>query len=220
MLRCSLALSPPHSPPPKDVVTIVSGLVASHQLLGLADFLSSMQSIDGGIGLGWANSYNMPPLWQTLYEQKQISQRVFTYWASQDLSRAEISFGGINTNRYTDEITYYPRYDSDFWWAIEMNGVTWNGNQACINHNETSLCISTFEMGLQFIYGPYDTICTINEDLGCAPVAGLCKFLICPETSKLPTVKKKSPLHIPTQPTTKKKQKKKIEFSIGTHSIH
>jgi len=124
---------------------------------------------DGIMGLAFQTISvdKVVPVWYNMMTQGLVASNVFTFWLSQRASATtggEITFGGINSARYTGEITYVP-LTSDTYWEFHMENFLSNGTSTgwC---NSTSPCKAIADSGTSIITGPSDVINQFNRNLG------------------------------------------------------
>ena len=110
---------------------------------------------DGILGLAFQRIAvdDVVPVWYNMMTQNLVSQNVFTFWLSQTsgaVPGGEITFGGINTARYTGAINYVP-LTSETYWEFAMDDVLQNGKSLgwCTNG-----CKAIADTGTSLITGP------------------------------------------------------------------
>jgi hypothetical protein len=125
----------------QDNVT-VGDLVVKNQLfaevtevkgLGLAYALGKF---DGILGLAFPSiSVNhIPPVFESMYQQGLLDQNLFSF----DLGKAdgqpgELVIGGIDTSKYTGQLTYVP-LSNETYWALALDGVFVGGSSITTAH--------------------------------------------------------------------------------------
>ncbi|KAG9323032.1 hypothetical protein KVV02_001687, partial [Mortierella alpina] len=107
-----------------DQVTLGSELVLRNQSIGVASTAKGFDNVDGILGLGPAeltkgtlspdNGDTIPTVVNTMFTQNSIGAQVFGISFEPITSsngtqmNGEISFGGVDSSKYTGEITYTP----------------------------------------------------------------------------------------------------------------
>ncbi|KAF8895841.1 aspartic protease [Gymnopilus junonius] len=121
-----------------DTVTIGSGLTITKQSIGVASTSSGFQGVDGILGIGPldltqgtlspASSSTIPTVTDNLFSQGTISADSIgiSFEPSQtgnDLN-GEITWGGVDSSKYTGSITYIPvtsTYPASAYWGINQS---------------------------------------------------------------------------------------------------
>jgi saccharopepsin len=87
---------------------------------------------DGILGLGWDRiSVNkiVPPTYKMM-EQKLLDANVFAFYlSSEESGESEVTFGGVNKDRFTGKITNMA-LRKKAWWEVDMDGVSLGDNRA------------------------------------------------------------------------------------------
>lgn len=123
-----------------DTVT-VAGLSVSNQVFALANQTSSIfasSGSDGIMGMGFQNiaSSGEPTWFENLVKSGSLASNVFSFYLQRayDLTQetsgtiggGEMLVGGINSERFTGDITYIPvTYEG--YWEVQSQGVAVNG---------------------------------------------------------------------------------------------
>jgi cathepsin D len=121
---------------------------------------------DGILGLAFQSISvdNVTPVWYNLLSQGKVSNPVFGVYLSRNAQSkvgGEITFGGIDTARYTGDITYVP-LNSETYWAFVIDDMTIAGKSASI----CTKCQGIADTGTSLIAGPKDAMNTINQMIG------------------------------------------------------
>merc|ERR1711963_165511 len=127
------------------------------------------------------------PVWYNMLSQGLVAQPLFTFWMSQTAGAVpggEITFGGINANRYTGPITYVP-LTAETYWEFAMDDFQENGQSLgwC-----TSGCKAIADTGTSVITGPADNINALNRQLGAYILHGEGIFANCSILQTGPTI--------------------------------
>ncbi|KAI0696817.1 aspartic peptidase domain-containing protein [Cytidiella melzeri] len=116
-----------------DTVTI-AGLTATSQTLGAATqysegFSAAYFPPDGLLGMGYQSisDYNAPPVFQTLFAQKQVSEPIFAFKLS--TSDSTLTLGGVDSSKYTGSFAYAP-VTTQGYWQVNLDSISVNGKSA------------------------------------------------------------------------------------------
>ncbi|KAF8560104.1 acid protease [Imleria badia] len=119
-----------------DTVTLGSGLTITKQSIGVASTSTGFEEgVDGIVGIGpeiltegtLTNEPNteIPTVTQNLYTQGMISEEVvgvfFAPTTTDDSTNGELTFGGVDTTKYTGTLTYTPLTTTSpamYYWGI------------------------------------------------------------------------------------------------------
>ncbi|PPQ71025.1 hypothetical protein CVT26_011490 [Gymnopilus dilepis] len=132
-----------------DTVTIGSGLVITKQSIGVASRSSGFQGVDGILGIGpidltegtlSSSSQTIPTVTDNLFSQGTISAHSIgiSFEPSQtgDDLNGEITWGGVDSSKYTGSITYIPVT------STSPASAYWGINQS-IKYGSTSILSTT-----------------------------------------------------------------------------
>eukprot|EP01134_Creolimax_fragrantissima_P004597 CFRG4597T1 len=145
---------------------------------------------DGILGLGFDNIAidQLTPVFDNMVAQKVVEEPVFAFWMNRKLDSSkpeqvggEISFGGVDSNRYTGEFTTVPLSKKGYW-QFSMDGFKMNGEELCPNG-----CEAIADTGTSLIAGPVEAVSKINALLGAKPM-GPVATLDCDKLDGLPDV--------------------------------
>merc|ERR1712137_87118 len=113
---------------------------------------------DGILGLAFQRISvdDVVPVWYNMMSQGLVDQPLFTFWMSQTAGAVpggEITFGGINSARYTGDITYVP-LSAETYWEFAMDDFQEDGQSLnwC-----TDGCKAIADTGTSVITGPLIT---------------------------------------------------------------
>ncbi|KAF9245853.1 aspartic peptidase domain-containing protein [Melanogaster broomeanus] len=118
-----------------DTVNLGSGLTITAQSIGVASTSTGFQGVDGILGIGpedltegtLTNEQTtlIPTVTQNLYTQGIIAQTVvgvfFAPTTTETSTNGELTFGGVDTTKYTGTLTYVPlttTYPASYYWGI------------------------------------------------------------------------------------------------------
>jgi len=155
----------------------------SSDVVGVGDFLITNQTFaeatkepgltfvvarfDGILGLAFQKISvdHVVPVYYNMMSQGLVAENLFTFWLSQTAGAnpgGEITFGGINSARYTGPINYVP-LTRETYWEFAMDDFQQNGTSLgwC-----NSGCKAIADTGTSVITGPSDQIDQLNRDLG------------------------------------------------------
>eukprot|EP00299_Pterocystis_sp_00344_P014525 c7202_g1_i1.p1 GENE.c7202_g1_i1~~c7202_g1_i1.p1 ORF type:complete len:400 (+),score=82.33 c7202_g1_i1:35-1201(+) len=147
-------------------VTDVSGL-------GLA---YSVGKFDGILGLAFPSiSVNgITPVFVNMFEQGLLEQDVFSFdLGKEDGKPGELTFGGIDTSKFTGELAYVP-LSNETYWALSLDGITVNGKS--VTQSQRVIVDS----GTSLLAGP------VNEVAALAATVGAKKSWINPQEYTVP----------------------------------
>jgi len=86
---------------------------------------------DGILGLAWKSISvdGIEPIFNQMINNKLVDKPVFSFYLTSTSGQdGEMTLGGINSEKYIGELFYVP-LSSETYWAINMNGLTMNGEQ-------------------------------------------------------------------------------------------
>lgn len=145
---------------------------------------------DGILGMSYPKiSVNgVPPVFNNMIDQGLVSDPVFSFWLSRDPDAAqggEITFGGVDPQRYTGEISWVP-VTRKAYWQFEVDGVQIS------NEAEGSFCQGGCQMiadtGTSLIAGPVEEIKKLNTMIGGVPIMAGEYYINCSKVDELPTI--------------------------------
>ncbi|KAF1314343.1 Aspartic protease, partial [Globisporangium splendens] len=133
-------------------ITVTSGLGS----------LYSTGKFDGILGLAFdsISENNLPTPFGTLVNNGALDEPVFAFYLGKtDGGAGELTFGGIDSSRYTGDITYVPVTQKTYW-SVNLDSVGVNGQQF------TGVTDAIVDSGTSFIYGPASTIDSLASQVG------------------------------------------------------
>ncbi|KAI0048764.1 acid protease [Auriscalpium vulgare] len=183
----------------------VAGLTATGQALGVATtysdgFASDNFPPDGLMGMAFQSisDYDAPPFFQTLIEQGEVDDSVFSFKLAP--SDSELFLGGVNPALYSGSFTYVPVTKEGYWEtnfdSMSVNGhpIVFERNRDCIIDTGTTLIVGPLaEVALVYtripgaLPGPQEGIyiypCSFKKPI--TMTFGGTSFTISPETFNL-----------------------------------
>ncbi|CAB1351840.1 unnamed protein product [Coregonus sp. 'balchen'] len=145
----------------------VGGISVTQQIFGAsqteAPFMANMVA-DGILGLAFPNlaASGATPVFDNMMTQGLVSQNLFSVYLSGNSAEGSVvSFGDIESNYYTGQITWIP-LSSETYWQINMDSVTINGNTVACNGG----CQAIIDTGTSQIVGPTSDINNMNSWVG------------------------------------------------------
>jgi hypothetical protein len=151
----------------KDTLRIGSLTVANQEFaeITVTSGLGSLYStgkFDGILGLAFdsISENNLPTPFGTLVNNGALDEPVFAFYLGKtDGGIGELTFGGIDSSRYTGDITYVPVTQKTYW-SVNLDSVGVNDQQL------TGVTDAIVDSGTSFIYGPSSTISSLAEQVG------------------------------------------------------
>ncbi|XP_034151843.1 pepsin A isoform X1 [Esox lucius] len=127
-----------------------------------ATFMTNMDA-DGILGLAFPDisSSGATPVFDNMITQGLVNQSLFSIYLSGSSGNSVVSFGGIESNYYTGQITWVP-LSSESYWQVSMASVTMNSKVAAC----TGGCQAIVDTGTSLIVGPDSDINNINTLIG------------------------------------------------------
>lgn len=120
---------------------------------------------DGHLGLGFPSTTlpEVKSIVQELVEQQVITEPVVSFYLKQNgdqNSGGEITFGGIDKTKYTDNLTYVP-LSREGSWQFSMHGLTFDNKELCEDG-----CEALPDPGTALIIGPTKDVEIIRKKVG------------------------------------------------------
>ncbi|KAL1020845.1 hypothetical protein UPYG_G00005470 [Umbra pygmaea] len=145
---------------------MVAGISVTKQGFGISqveDSFFTNVTFDGILGLAFPilASSGAVPVFDNMINQKLVNQSLFSFYFSRSSTGSVVTFGGIESNYYTGQITWI-RLSNETYWQITMDSVTINGNIAGCNGS----CQAIVDTGTSLIVGPDSDINNINKKIG------------------------------------------------------
>uniref|UniRef100_K3W8C5 Peptidase A1 domain-containing protein n=1 Tax=Globisporangium ultimum (strain ATCC 200006 / CBS 805.95 / DAOM BR144) TaxID=431595 RepID=K3W8C5_GLOUD len=149
-------------------VTVTSGLGS----------LYSTGKFDGIFGLGFdsISENNIPTPFGQLVKNGALDSPVFSFYLSKtDGAAGELTFGGIDTSRYTGALTYVPVTDASYW-TVQLDSITAKATKV------TTTKTAIVDSGTSFIYGPTSQVSALARAVGATALTSGDYVLTCGAT--------------------------------------
>jgi hypothetical protein len=145
------------------------GIVAEQTTFGQATVLASFfadQPLDGILGMGWPQIAvdGVTPVVHQMIQNNELDEARFGVWMTEETGgdgtiAGEITLGGIDTTKFTGDITY-TRVTRKGYWQFNINGAKVNGQNVARSGSAIS------DTGTSLIVGPTSTVRSIASALG------------------------------------------------------
>jgi len=140
---------------------------------------------DGLLGLGFKSisQYNIPTPFETMIDQKLISQPVFAFYLQSDASQeGELVFGGIDHSHYTGELVDVP-LTSETYWEVSLDAMKF-GSTPVISSKQNAI----IDSGTSLLAGPKEAVAALAKQAGATSLAGKEFIIDCNKTASLPNL--------------------------------
>jgi len=151
----------------KDSVTL-AGLTVTNQPFGqattIADFFAQVP-LDGILGMGWPaiSVDGLEPVFQTAIDQKLVAEPKFAFWLGHETNEGElageITLGGVDTSKYTGDISYVPVTRKGYW-QFDLGKISVGGQQVSSGGSAIS------DTGTSLVAGPSSDIDKLCKKIG------------------------------------------------------
>ncbi|XP_062330232.1 pepsin A-like [Osmerus eperlanus] len=145
----------------------VGGIQIRNQIFGLsqseAPFMAHMKA-DGILGLAYPrlSASGATPVFDNMMSQHLINQDIFSVYLSRNSAAgSEVTFGGVDPQHYTGQITWIP-LSSEMYWQITVDSITINGRVVACQGG----CQAIVDTGTSLIAGPQADIASMNSAVG------------------------------------------------------
>jgi len=141
---------------------------------------------DGILGLAFPTIAvnGIQPVFQTLFQDKQVKENLFSFYLNRDASAAvggELNFGGIDTEHFSGNLTYH-QVVWETYWTLYIDSVKYNGadTETCKGN-----CKAAIDSGTSLIAGPTAAATKLNTLIGATHIYGPEYIVDCGKISTL-----------------------------------
>merc|ERR1711988_1694513 len=137
---------------------------------------------DGLLGLGFKaiSEYNIPTPFESMIDQKLISEPVFAFYLQEDASQqGELVFGGIDQNHYTGDLVDVPLI-SESYWEVSLDAMKFGGSPVISSPQKAII-----DSGTSLLAGPKDVVSSLAKQVGATSIAGKEYTIDCSKKSSL-----------------------------------
>jgi hypothetical protein len=144
----------------------------------------AMGKFDGILGLGFKSisEYQLPTAFEMMIDQKLIAEPVFGFYLQGDASKdGELSFGGVDTEKFDGELAYVPLINETYW-QVSLDSLSYDG--ASVSTGVKAI----IDSGTSLLAGPKDKVAAIAQKAGATSVMGKEYVVNCTKIDSLPTL--------------------------------
>ena len=138
---------------------------------------------DGIMGLGFQSIAvtGAPPVFYGMVGQGKIDEPKFAFYLNRTAGGAsELTFGGVNPDRYTGDFTYV-KLTNETYWEFAMDELSVSGTKYCDGG-----CRAIADSGTSLLAGPKEIVAKINKEIGAVGVlTGACEQAIDEDGDKI-----------------------------------
>ncbi|KAL3897831.1 MAG: hypothetical protein SGCHY_003151 [Lobulomycetales sp.] len=145
-----------------DRVMIENIVVEPDEFRFMEAYTVSDDTLDGIVGMALQGSNEI--LFDYIRRTGDLDEEVFCYWISEDLTKAEIVFGGVDYSRLNSELSWIPMIEDDYHWAATL-GPAFSGNQTIIPFGSPGQRV-IFDTGASLNYFSHSDAARLNSFLG------------------------------------------------------
>lgn len=134
---------------------------------GLGELYSN-SVMDGIVGMGYEaiSLYNNPTLIDVMHKQGSLEEKTFAFFLGREGAEGELTFGGVNKDRYTGDIQWH-KVIKKAWWVIEMNSISiGSGDDAVVVRTKEAIVDS----GTSLNTAPSKVVRQLGKALKCLEV--------------------------------------------------
>merc|ERR1719379_1219348 len=142
----------------------------------------AMGKFDGLLGLGFKSisQYNIPTPFESMIDQKLISESVFAFYLQTDASaKGELVFGGVDKNHYTGDLVDVP-LSSETYWEVSLDAAKYGSTSIATKQK------AIIDSGTSLLAGPKDIVAKLAQQAGATSVMGKEYVIDCSKASSLP----------------------------------
>jgi len=140
---------------------------------------------DGLLGLGFKaiSEYNIPTPFESMIDQKLISEPVFAFYLQEDASQqGELVFGGIDKSHYTGDLVDVPLI-SETYWEVSLDAMKFGGSPVISSPQKAII-----DSGTSLLAGPHEAVAALAKQVGATSVAGKEYVIDCSKKASLPSL--------------------------------
>merc|ERR1712232_700544 len=144
-----------------------------------------MGKFDGILGLGFKTISvdGIPTPFEQMVASKMLDEPVFAFALPSDASsKGELSFGGVDKDKYSGDFTYVP-LTNETYWQISMESMKF-GDGAVIS----SPIKAIVDSGTSLLAGPKDIVSELASKAGAKSVLGKEYTIDCSKVDSLPSL--------------------------------
>ncbi|XP_012518148.1 PREDICTED: pepsin F-like [Propithecus coquereli] len=145
----------------------IGGLVDENQAFGLSrkerGNLMEFSVFDGILGLGYPGLAikGTTPVFDNLWEQGLLSEKVFAFYLSSRKERGSVlMLGGVDPSYYEEELNWVP-VSQPLYWQVHMDRITMNGTVIACNGG----CQAIIDTGTSMLTGPHNSIASVQQSI-------------------------------------------------------
>lgn len=144
----------------------------------------SQGNYDGIFGLGFKSIsvYEIPSPFESMIDQRLIEEPVFTFHLDKEAEVGELSFGGIDKNRYTGELVDVP-LESESYWEFTLKSMKFGDT-----HIVSSKHKAIIDTGTSLFVGPSDTVIALAKQAGTTRGPHNLHLIDCSKRATLPNI--------------------------------
>jgi len=165
----------------KDTITLVNIPVKSQPFGQTTSIAQAFVNVpfNGILGLGWPDiaEDGIVPIFNTMIDQKLVAEPKFAFWMGhahkEGENAGEFTIGGVDTAKYTGEITWIPLTQKTYW-QFDLDSVSINGKSSSKRGGKWAAISDT---GTSLVVGPQAEVDRICDSIGGTQAEGqLCSL--------------------------------------------